>query len=140
MDGEVVSKAEFIRNQRSVVPMDQQKALEKAAQERGGQKFDTGYYYWQPVGGRNVRSAPAQDSQGARVCYTPLGHASRRPRRSRRGGAGAEGGRGATATALPGLATAPRPRTLCRDGYSLRLPDGSALSAMPRSSIDNSHA
>ena len=58
MDGEVVSKAELIRNARAVIPVDQQKALEAAAQDRGQQTFDTGYYYWQPVGGRSVRRAP----------------------------------------------------------------------------------
>ena len=56
--GTVVSRAEQTRNRLPNVTISQAAAVTAAAKARGSEGYDAGHWYFQPVGGRNVRAAP----------------------------------------------------------------------------------
>ena len=57
LDGEVVSKAEATRKRLPNVQISQAEAVAAAAKARGSEGYDAGHWYFQPVGGRQVRDA-----------------------------------------------------------------------------------
>ena len=56
LDGVVVSSAEATRKRIPNVQSSQAEAVAAAAKARGGSQYDAGHWYWQPVGGRAVRT------------------------------------------------------------------------------------
>ena len=56
LDGVVVSSAEATRQRIPNVQSSQAEAVAAAAKARGGSQYDAGHWYWQPVGGRAVRT------------------------------------------------------------------------------------
>ena len=97
LDGVVVSSAEATRMRIPNVQSTQAESVAAAAKARGESQFDAGHWYWQPVGGRAVRTRlPAP-----RTAWME---------QSRRGGSRAHRAAVAKGLALPLLAHVPPAR------------------------------